>query len=751
MPGTDDLAPTLDVAEGPVPGQSQHVSTVAFSVLAVGVLATLLVLLVVTRLPEPEHLFTGTQLWPVIVLAVASIVAEIVYVPIPNGDEELTFYEVVLLGALLIFAPSIALVVPLFGLLCAELFLSKTPVKAAFNVGSYMISSSLLVTVYVLVAGDSEVFSAAAVIGLVLGSVAFASANLVALGTVLRASEGTDLVRFVREQWSLSAVMGIGNVAVATTAIALAIHTPLLVPFALLPAVALWYAYQSSAQHTEAVERSRWMLALSSALAQPTAPEDLVRRAGDALRRVFGADDIRVVTTRSVYSGSPLRPDPPSPADTDLVARASADPSEIPAGLLPGDWFTGYVVQLPLASGTGALALGGQRKGGLQRVLPWAKGPWQLSEVDLPVLTTVSGSFASALRANEHLAALRDETAKLSAVVDHATDGIIVLDGGDTIALWSPAMARITGLSPQAAGLGEDQAGSDVLAQLRAATRTATGPAGTTVTITRPDSEVRELDVSVVALDDEVGMRVVTVRDVTEQRRVERMKSDFIATVSHELRTPITPIKGYAQLLKRRWERMPEQKRTDVLATIEDRADHLSRLVDDLLLASRVSEAEHARLDVAVADVDLEDLVRETVRAFPDLADRIVVSGSSATVRVDRVRAIQCLSNLIGNAGKYSPPQSPIAVEFHPLDGGRWAAVDVVDHGRGIPAEELDKVFERFYRVEDPMTMTTGGSGLGLFISRELARAMSGDITVQSSVGAGSTFRLQIPLASGDE
>lgn len=143
-----------------------------------------------------------------------------------------------------------------------------------------------------------------------------------------------------------------------------------------------------------------------------------------------------------------------------------------------------------------------------------------------------------------------------------------------------------------------------------------TGDDGTSLSITRPDGEEREIEVAVVTLDDEAQLSTVwPVRDVTHQRRVERMKSDFIATVSHELRTPITPIKGYAQLLSSRWDKMAPDKRVAVLGTIEERANHLSRLVDDLLMASQVSDVESTKLDVALIEADLAALVSKAIAA----------------------------------------------------------------------------------------------------------------------------------------
>jgi signal transduction histidine kinase len=394
-----------------------------------------------------------------------------------------------------------------------------------------------------------------------------------------------------------------------------------------------------------------------------------------------------------------------------------------------------------------ALALGtSSALSGLEARMPWARGgrySWKLATEDRPVMASLTGSVASALRASRLFLDLQDETAQLAAVVDHASDGIAVFDRDGRVVRWSPAMTTITGVTPH---LNSSPQGEGLLCDLAALRGSDTGDDGLDQCIQRPDGEARDINVAVVSIQDEAGLSVMTVRDITQQRRVERMKSDFIATVSHELRTPITPIKGYAQLLSTRWDRMTPQKRGQILSTIEERANHLSRLVDDLLLASRASDVATAKLDVTVSAGQLSNLVDKAAASLPDLGPRLHVAGSDAIILVDFERAVQCLTNLISNAGKYSPADSPIHVEYGPRNGEPWAVVTVSDQGRGIPAEELDRVFEKFYRVEDPMTMTTGGNGLGLFISRELARAMNGDITVESTLGRGSSFQLKLPL-----
>ena len=167
-------------------------------------------------------------------------------------------------------------------------------------------------------------------------------------------------------------------------------------------------------------------------------------------------------------------------------------------------------------------------------------------------------------------------------------------------------------------------------------------------------SDGQQLDLQVTRVDVAAsGTRVMTIRDMTRERRAERLKSDFIATISHELRTPITPIRGYADLLRRRWDRMSEEKRAGVLETIQERADHLTRLVDDLLVAARTTS--DTELGVDMQRMDLVDAVREAATGFPEVDGRLSIAASEPLwVHADRTRVIQIINNLVGNAVKYT-------------------------------------------------------------------------------------------------
>jgi signal transduction histidine kinase len=172
----------------------------------------------------------------------------------------------------------------------------------------------------------------------------------------------------------------------------------------------------------------------------------------------------------------------------------------------------------------------------------------------------------------------------------------------------------------------------------------------------------------------------------------------------------------------------------------------MSRLVEDLLLASRVGDGrEEPSLTVTTGTHDIVAIVRQ---AIGDLRSERVTADLPAApvpVRCDPGRTLQVATNLVGNAVKYSPDPAPVTVRLR-VEADR-VHLAVADRGRGIPSDQLERVFEKFHRVEDPMTMSTSGTGLGLFIARRLARAMDGDVTARSVLGEGSVFTLTLPRA----
>ncbi len=238
---------------------------------------------------------------------------------------------------------------------------------------------------------------------------------------------------------------------------------------------------------------------------------------------------------------------------------------------------------------------------------------------------------------------------------------------------------------------------------------------------------------------------IANIRDITNFRRAQEMQSIFISTISHELRTPVALIKGYASTLTREdanWD-IATVKRS--LRVIEEEADRLTDLIDDLLTASKI-QAEQ-RIDLNLGDVRLDQLAQQTVERQRTQTARhefaLSFQDDFPVVQGDAKKLRQVLDNLIINAIKYSPEGGTITV------GGRYNAEQVTmfvrDEGEGIPETEVERIFERFYRVDGRLTNRTKGTGLGLYLVKAIVEAHDGTIHVKSQPGKGSTFYFTLP------
>jgi PAS domain S-box-containing protein len=507
-------------------------------------------------------------------------------------------------------------------------------------------------------------------------------------------------------------------------------------------------AYEATAEKARERERMAQVLAFSQVLAANPRREEAVATfcevaadAFDAAAVVVCADDAEPVVLRDQRGGDVLSPSE-QVSLRGLVTVPTRGALEI-QGEVVRAWQTALAAPLDAdGSRMGVVVLG---RGNRTHFTPRER----------TLLTSMADSLAAALGNAEHQARAAEEATKLKAVVDQSSDGIFLLDHEGNVRLWNPAMSRISGRSagevlgqPLAHALqsGSDPSDNGFVDAWRSTS--ADRPLHSVeLQLRRRDGEERIVRCSyATTVREDASVRcVVNVHDVTRERQVERLKSDFIATVSHELRSPVTPIKGYAELLLNHGEGLTVEKRAQYLGVIADRANHLGRLVEDLLLASRISSEGGPVQGVTTAATDLKSLVDRSMADFNDRADRITlrVQEGPMTVLCDPVRTAQVVSNLVSNALKYSPDGSPVQVSFE--QNAETAVVVVTDSGHGIPEDQLDLIFEKFHRVEDPMVMTTSGTGLGLYIARHLARAMGGDITVTSTFGVGSAFCFSLP------
>jgi len=245
---------------------------------------------------------------------------------------------------------------------------------------------------------------------------------------------------------------------------------------------------------------------------------------------------------------------------------------------------------------------------------------------------------------------------------------------------------------------------------------------------------------------DRVGV-VVVLHDVTELRQLERIRRDFVANVSHELKTPLTSIRGYVETLLD-GALHDAQNNTRFLEKIEQNVERLSHLVTDLLSLARIESQEGS---LPIERVDLHALVEQALRRHEpaalgrDQVLRLDKCSGPLLVLGDREALTQVIDNLVDNALKYTSAKGHITVRLR--REARFGVLEVSDNGIGIPKVDIERVFERFYRVDKARSRSVGGTGLGLSIVKHLVVAMKGEVDVESKVDVGSTFRVRLPLA----
>jgi PAS domain S-box-containing protein len=348
------------------------------------------------------------------------------------------------------------------------------------------------------------------------------------------------------------------------------------------------------------------------------------------------------------------------------------------------------------------------------------------------------------IAAEEAARAIAREREQEARVLSAVGDGIALVDHEGIVRVWNPAAERVTGLrSKQVVGRRIDEMlpGWSAIGG-----RSARGPEPS-----RPETmplEVggKELWLSIVAVQSADGV-VYAFRDLTAQRRLDEAKTELVATVSHELRTPLSAVYGAAKTLVYRDREIDPQERVTLLKMIEDQTLRLSQLADEFLLASRLESGE---LPVTSERVDVVELVGEALDAMRSrLPDRTTFELRSndalPPARGDPEKLRQVLFNLLDNAIKYSPDGGVVTVSV--ASRARRVHVAVRDHGLGIPRSEQQRVFEKFYRVDPHLVHGAGGTGLGLYISRELVERMDGRIGLVSEEGEGSMFFVELPQA----
>jgi len=376
---------------------------------------------------------------------------------------------------------------------------------------------------------------------------------------------------------------------------------------------------------------------------------------------------------------------------------------------------------------------------------------------DRQILASFADQAAIAVHNAQLYEALAQEKHRLDAILEHTADGVMILDHAYRIVVFNRALTELTGwVAADAIGRHHDEVvrWAKLQTDLDMASAVKGGWPLPSARMLYVEGDLRRQNGGTVSVgityaplfdrEDRLVNVMANVRDITRFREADEVKSTFISVISHELKTPVALIKGYADTLLREDARWDEQTTRESLNVILEEADRLNELVDNLLDASRL---QAGALPLEMSEVALEALAEHTAKRF-----RTQTSIHEITVDFppdfpyvlgDPGRLGQVLDNLLSNAIKYSPRGGHIAIV------GRVTPKDVVvtvsDQGVGIPLEERQRVFERFFRGAQDRHQRTSGAGLGLYLARAIVEAHGGRMWVESDPGVGSEFSFSIP------
>lgn len=371
-------------------------------------------------------------------------------------------------------------------------------------------------------------------------------------------------------------------------------------------------------------------------------------------------------------------------------------------------------------------------------------------ERDEEVLDALAQRVSATLSRLSLFDAVQAERSALADVLDSSSDAIFAVGPDLRVQSWNPAMERFTGTSAAVA------VGQPCCAVFRPTAEDGSARHGASCPCRTSSASEEMLSVTgaegagerwlLTAFSPRPGGGMVVVaRDVTARKQLEDEKADFLATVSHELRTPLTPLKGFIQTLVRRGDAIGPEERGHVYEVLLREEQRLERLVDQLLKATTQG---HGMAERVVA-FDWTDVVDQRVEAFvrndPSRPVDVDLPLGAAGVLADPDTGAHLVDELLANAGKFTDVGTEIRLRVEATDG--WVTTTVEDAGAGVPAEDRERIFERFTRLGDHLTRPQQGVGLGLYIVRRMVEAMGGTVACEASPLGGSAFVLRLPAA----
>ena len=445
-------------------------------------------------------------------------------------------------------------------------------------------------------------------------------------------------------------------------------------------------------------------------------------------------------------------PDPDAPHGVSLVIRTGKPEflPELPEEMLEeaigdDDVLREIVEQLGVRSSICVpLNARGRTLGALTLIAAESHPPYTSADLELAIeLARRAGTAVD----NSRLFQEAEKGANAARALAYVADGVVLIDGSGVVRHWNPAAATITGV-PEEEALGRRVHSVLPAWESLVSHVPLVGP---DEALARPVTvpivlQGRELWVSASGVDFGEGT-VYALRDVTDEHALEKTRSDFVATASHELRTPLAAVYGAVRTLRREDIELREEDRLAFLEIIEDESVRLTQLVDQILLAGQL-DANAVQIDLEPCDpVQIASGVLESASLhLPDGISLRVESNGVGAILCDANKLRQVLVNLVDNAVKYSPKGGEVEIRVDSEDGE--CQIEVADQGLGIPSSERERIFDKFYRLDPQQSGGVGGSGLGLYICRELVERMNGHLDVDSEPGKGSRFTVALP-ASG--
>ncbi len=380
---------------------------------------------------------------------------------------------------------------------------------------------------------------------------------------------------------------------------------------------------------------------------------------------------------------------------------------------------------------------------------------------DMQVLESFADQAAIGVHNAQLYERIDHERKRLAAILQHSADGVMILDPLAHVLSINHALERMTGWrSTDAVGLDHDEVITWKKLESSDLKRALDDGWPFNHADDAPDSLYVEGDLlrrdgltlsigivysPLLTADGHLSNIVANVRDITNFRQAQEMQNVFISTISHELKTPVALIKGHAATLRRDDVEWSKDVVRDYSAVIEEEADRLAVLIENLLTTSKI-QAQRT-LELNLDDVRLDQLAARAVERFNTQTKKhqfkLTFAPNFPVIQGDEQRLRQVIDNLLSNAIKYSPDGG--LIEVGGIVGDNEITVYVRDHGVGLTESDQDRIFERFYRVDDALSRRTQGTGLGLFLARSIVEAHGGSMRVESQPGEGSTFFFTLP------